>query len=167
MTTLARLFQVLAPFSPTLAGTVPLGIQVAGSDLDILCHAPDLTAFEDALRQALAGVEGSAIERAATEPPAVLGRCEVSGFPVEVFGQPLPVAEQAAFQHMVLEGRLLSLGGTALRAAVIERKRNGLKTEPAFADLLGLAGDPYQGLLELRGWSDDQLADLLSKVGQL
>ena len=33
-----------------------------------------------------------------------------------------------------------------------------MKTEPAFADVLDLPGDPYRVVLELAGWTD---ADLL------
>jgi hypothetical protein len=34
----------LAPYNPVLAGTIPLGVDIPGSDLDIICHADDLDA---------------------------------------------------------------------------------------------------------------------------
>lgn len=65
---------------------------------------------------------------------------------------------------MVVQARLLEIGGEALRQAVIALKRSGLKTEPAFARLLGLAGDAYQALLTLEASSDGDLRRLLDDL---
>lgn len=35
-----------------------------------------------------------------------------------------------------------------LKESVIELKQQGIKTEPAFCEILGLEGDPYEKLLE-------------------
>jgi ribosomal protein S18 acetylase RimI-like enzyme len=61
----------------------------------------------------------------------------------------------------VIEGRLLVIGGAALRERVRELKRAGVKTEPAFAQVLGLAGDPYAALLALEDWSTPRLRSLV------
>ncbi len=39
------IFDRLAFFAPMLAGTIPLDIDIAGSDLDVISHAVDLNAF--------------------------------------------------------------------------------------------------------------------------
>jgi len=39
--------KVLAPFYPRIAGTPPLGLDLPGSDIDVLCFAPDAHAFID------------------------------------------------------------------------------------------------------------------------
>ncbi len=57
------------------------------------------------------------------------------------------------------------LGGDAFRTAVMERRRGGLKTEPAFAAVLGLAGDPYSALLDVEARSDADLVRLLNGAG--
>lgn len=36
-----RIFDVLAKYRPVLTGTVPLGLDVDSSDLDIVCEAQD------------------------------------------------------------------------------------------------------------------------------
>jgi hypothetical protein len=161
---LARLFDLLAPFQPTLVGTFPLGLVVDGSDLDVACACDDLDAFEGAVRSALAalGVADARIERLPL--PAVVAGFVVDGTPVEIFGQALAVERQAGFRHMIVEGRLLAIGGAALRARVVERKRAGVKTEPAFAQVLGLAGDPYAAVLALEDEPPDVLRRLVERA---
>jgi hypothetical protein len=51
---------------------------------------------------------------------------------------------------MIIEHRVLIEKGEKFRQEIIKLKRQGLKTEPAFAKLLGLDGNPYEALLKLR-----------------
>lgn len=69
-------------------------------------------------------------------------------YPVEFFVQDVPLREQRAFRHLVAEYLLLERHGMALRQQVREFKEFGVKTEPAFAQALGLPGDPYLALLK-------------------
>jgi hypothetical protein len=41
--------------------------------------------------------------------------------------------------------------------SIMELRARGMKTEPAFANILALPGDPYVSLLELGAQSDAQL----------
>jgi hypothetical protein len=150
----------LAGFGAVLIGTVPLAIDVPDSDLDIACHAPDL----DALAAALARLYGSRpgyVAARGRRPGTFVARLRHGREQIEVFGQGVPVEAQAGFRHMVVEWRLLALGGERLRRAVLALRLRGVKTEPAFAQLLGLAGDPYTRLLELHAASDAELAELV------
>ena len=52
------------------------------------------------------------------------------------------------YLHMVIEYKILLQKGESFRQQVIALKQSGLKTEPAFAQLLGLPGNPYTALLE-------------------
>ena len=87
---------------------------------------------------------------------------QIGQLPVEVFGDPRPVARQPGWRHFEIERRLLVLGGDRLRAAVMQRRRDGRKTEPALAHLLGLAGDPYAALLALDEMPDADIIRLLN-----
>ncbi len=148
---LADLLALLAPRKPALAGTFPLGLQGAGSDLDVLCEGADLDAFEREVCAFLAAraVAPSRVARVASAPEASVVAFGWGGLAIEVFCQPLPFHAQAGFRHMIVEGRLLVAGGSALHDEVRARKSGGAKTEPAFAAALGLDGDPYAALLAL------------------
>jgi len=159
---LARLFRDLEPFHPTLVGSYPLGLQVDGSTLDIACACDDLDTFEHRLRATLTalGVAGARIERRAL--PAVVAAFNLGELDIAISGQATPIHAQTEFRHLVLEGQLLLHGGAELRARVRERKRGGARTEPAFADVLGLAGDPHAAMLELERWPPGRLRALVT-----
>jgi hypothetical protein len=70
------------------------------------------------------------------------------GFVIEIFGQPAPVQQQNAWRHMLIENAILQEQGEEFRRQIIGLKKQGIKTEPAFAQLLGLSGDPYLALLQ-------------------
>lgn len=155
----------LARFDATLIGTVPIGVDLPDSDLDIACRAPDALAFEAELRRLYGAMPGFDVHGAEVALPAP-GRAVVAVFAhagerYEVFGEARPVEDQAGFRHMVVEARLLELGGAALRDRVHSLRAGGARTEPAFAAALGLSGDPYRRLLDLFGAGD---ADLLAVV---
>ena len=157
------IFDWLAAYCPVLAGTIPLAIDIAGSDLDVLCEVYDFDRFASFLASEYG--EYSEFTMRAIQgkygPVAFESSLRHRDFVVECFGEPLPVNEQRGYRHMVVEARLLDIGGEPLRETIIALKESGLKTEPAFARLLGLAGDPYEALLELETWSDEKLRRLI------
>jgi hypothetical protein len=162
---LHEIFAALQEFHPLLAGTFPLGLQTAKSDFDILCEAPSLDRFEAVARAAFGLREGFFMERRSDlKPPAVVASFGVQGSRVELFAQGRPVYEQNGFRHLVVEGRLLRLGGERLGARVLALKRAGLATEPAFAQVLGLQGNPFEAMLQLESSSDEELGRLLVQV---
>ena len=150
-----ELLEVLAPFHPLVAGTFPLGIHTDSSDLDVLCEVHDFAQFVDVVTRAFGACDGFTVN----EPVVTF---VLHGTPVELFAQNVPAYAQHGFRHLVVEARLLRLGGAVLRERVVALKRAGVKTEPAFAEVLRLSGDPYEALLTLEAASDERLRELLN-----
>ncbi|OON71109.1 DUF4269 domain-containing protein [Hymenobacter sp. CRA2] len=156
----------LQAFGPVLAGTIPLAIDVAGSDLDFICEVPEaeLGAFGQLLRRHYGRLPSFSLAEASFQGlPTVVASFEAVSFAWEVFGQPRPVARQHAVRHLQVEYAVLQAGGEPWRVAAQQLKQQGLKTEPAFARLLQLPGDPYEALLRLEQLSPAELYDLLQQ----
>jgi hypothetical protein len=141
-------FEKLYGYTPVLAGTYPLGINIPGSDLDIVCEYDTASAFGDHLTKNFSGHSGFKVERKKIRgQDTVIARFLYEGFKFEIFGQDTPVEEQYAYRHMLIEYSLLKDYGEPLRKKVIALKQKGFSTEEAFAIFLGIEGDPYERLL--------------------
>ncbi|WP_336704688.1 DUF4269 domain-containing protein [Chryseobacterium indologenes] len=145
-----RVFEKLKDYSPILAGTVPIEIDIKGSDLDLIFEV-DLKYDQDFLDDLLfCQIIPHDVE---VEYPIVNGeKCitlnfMLDGFPIEIFGQNKPTKEQNAYLHMIAEYKVLQEKGEKFRQKIIELKKQGIKTEPAFGLLLGLE-NPYEDLLK-------------------
>jgi hypothetical protein len=155
------IFGTLADYGPVLVGTVPIGIDIEGSDLDVACFVKEQ---EWAAFGLLVESNFSQLQDYRCVPRTIHGLKRVvvnftfRGWPVEIFAQSVPTVLQNGYRHMVIEHRILKLMGPAGYEAVRALKRNGWKTEPAFAELLRLEGDPYEALLALYDWKEEALA---------
>jgi hypothetical protein len=159
-------FERLSAFDPRWVGSIPLDIHGHGADADIACSAgSDLSAFARALATAFAEYGAAVSDNVHAGEPSVIARFELEGLPVEVFGRRRPVETHESYIHWLAENRLLALAGDRLRTDVRAAKAGGLKTEPAFARVLGLGGDPYAELLKLASPGDAALAALLEQAG--
>jgi Domain of unknown function (DUF4269) len=147
----------LGAFDPRVVGTLPLGLSVPGSDIDIVCHADDPIPFAQAIWRQYKSCDGFRLYQWTAAGRPVVARFEWGGWPFEVFGSASPVHQQHGWLHFEIEKRLLDLDDGRLRKAVLEQRSLGIKTEPAFAAVLGIAGDPYRGLLDLASETDAQL----------
>ncbi|MGO1548555.1 MAG: DUF4269 domain-containing protein [Nesterenkonia sp.] len=145
-----RLDEVLGVNEWALAGTVPLAVDVPGSDLDVLICSDHPERVRDRLCASYSQRPGFATWSHSAEAGALCVAFNTETFPVEFFIQNKPVREQRAFRHMVTEYVLLEREGEDLRGQIKQLKASGLKTEPAFAQALRLQGDPYLALLNLR-----------------
>lgn len=157
----------LLDFDPVLAGTIPLNIDVPGSDLDIICEVPAAATpqFQQRLREHYGMLPAFKLNESIINGTAsIVCSFRHPDFELEIFGQARPVRLQNGYRHLVAEARVLAAGGPGWQQAVRRLKVQGLKTEPAFAQLLGLPGDPYAALLELEALSDSELRELVSRL---
>ena len=140
----------LATFDPVVVGTIPIGIDLPDSDIDICCCFEDEESFVNTLTARFGDQQGFSIRPSRkSNDHALVASFIIADFEIEMFGQRLPTRQQLAYRHMVIEHKLLEEKGADFLEQVLELKRQGLKTEPAFALLLGLDGDPYTALLSL------------------
>lgn len=156
---------LLARFDPRIAGTLPLGVSLPGSDIDILCHAPEANDVADCLWEAREQLAGLVLRRWISGGRPLVAAFAIDRWPVEVFASPVEVDRQAGWRHFVVERRLLELAGEPLRQRVLELRRAGARTEPAFAAALGLQGDPYAALYRLSLAPDAEVHGLVIAAG--
>jgi hypothetical protein len=141
----------LKDFDPILAGTIPLSIDIEESDLDIVCYSPDFICFTNVLKRAFTHFEGFAIkQKQLHNTESLICRFNIENKLVEIVGQPIHSELQLAYRHMLIELEILMHFGPEFKESIIKLKKSGTKTEPAFAKLLGLKGDPYQALLDYK-----------------
>jgi len=133
-----------------LCGTVPIAIDIENSDLDIIMEVYDFDAFKRRTLELFGSYDKFELqEKLIRSTPTIKVNFNYGGFMFELFGQPQAVTHQNAYRHMIIEHHLLNLYPD-MREEIIRLKKAGMKTEPAFAQVLGLAGDPYEELLKLR-----------------
>lgn len=158
------LFHVLERYEPVLAGTIPLGVDVRGSDLDIVCRYTESEGVEGFIHnmRSLFGRERGFFVQQRQDTDIVLCRFEKGGFPVEIYASREDPLLSKAFRHMVVEYRVLLLASEKFKNEVISLKSDGIKTEPAFARLLELDGDPYNAVLLLEDYTDQKILNLLN-----
>ncbi|MFT4552868.1 MAG: hypothetical protein ACI9S8_001500 [Chlamydiales bacterium] len=152
-----QLLERLETYRPVLIGTLPIDIDVAGSDINIGCEVYDDRQLQEDL---------SLIFDSISFPKRdgyFLAHTYCDGFEIEFYGEPKPVSSQNGFRHMLVEARLLEFGGEKIKNDIREMKQKGIETEAAFARDLGLSGDPYQALLELEVSDDRELLNLCNK----
>lgn len=147
-----EVFEKLRNFSPILAGTIPIGIDIKGSDLDIICEV-DLKFEEVFLEEIKLSKLIPSKSEVRVEKLIVSGEKSIvlnfmlEEFQVEIFGQNKATTKQNAYRHMIAEHNILQEKGEIFRKQVIELKKKGIKTEPAFGLLMNLE-NPYEDLLK-------------------
>ena len=153
-----NIFDLLKEYNPVLTGTIPLGISTKSSDLDIACRYFDADRFENYLEMHYGRQTNFTVEQKEKAGYwIVVAKFIYQGFKVEIYGALFPVASQNSYRHLQIEHRILELLGDEFKQQVVKLKQEGLKTEPAFAQLLEIEGDPYQQLLKLETATDSEI----------
>ncbi len=144
------ILEKLTGFDPILTGTIPIHIDIPTSDLDIVCYWTDKREFKETLEQGFAKERDFTLrETIINAQETLIANFKAGDFEIEIFGQNVPSQQQNAFKHLIIEHQLLLEKGEDFRKQIVALKLQGHKTEPAFAQLLQLKGDPYAALLNL------------------
>ncbi len=151
------IFSILSDYDPVLTGTIPIRIDVEGSDLDIVCKMTDPGEFYRLMTTQFGNYPDFNIYY--KNDDIIVCSFYIDEMIIEVFASPSESTHTNAYRHMTIEYRILNLLGEGFKEKVIELKRQGLKTEPAFAVLLDLEGNPYDELLKLKDWSDEKITN--------
>lgn len=145
----SEIFERLKEYNPILTGTIPIGIDLPESDLDIICECTNHDLFCNRLKIHFGKYDDfKSWSNVFNGVKASIASFKLDNFKIEIFGQDIPTFQQNAFRHMIIENQILLERGLDFRNRIIELKTTGLKTEQAFAKLLGLKGDPYLELLK-------------------
>ncbi len=150
-----KVIDILNDYNAVLVGTIPIEIDIDGSDLDIICEVYDFKKFEELLIYSFVKYKNFKITYEKNN--VLVCNFVVNDFEIEIYATDLPIYEQNAYRHMLIEYRLLKFYGLQFKDKVISLKKQGLKTEPAFAKLLYLSGNAYHKLLKLENLVDDEL----------
>jgi len=159
------ILNTLGNFKPTLAGTIPLDVDINSSDLDIICESLDLKEFESVVKSHYANLKSFKFyTQNARGIPSFIASFEVNDFTFEIFCQPIPVEKQYAVIHLNIEARLLKFSGAVAKESIRQLKAQGIKTELAFAIYFQIPGDPYDELAKLADYTDEQLQKIIGKM---
>ena len=148
----SRVMELLAPYTPILCGTVPINCDIPGSDLDIICYAPNLPVFKESLYLFFSDKPVfSCEEKTLAGEHSVIARFRLGSWPVKITGQNIPVTGQRSFMHMLAEALLLSKSSPGAKQEIRLLKRQGKSTEEAFCAHFKIPGEPHHALVELFG----------------
>lgn len=156
------LLRLLAEFDPHLIGTLSLELGMATSDIDVAVFAADPNDVAETLWNARELLPMLSLRRWTGDGRPLIGGFHALGWEFEVFAASCPVQEQVGWRHFDVERRLLAIGGDRMRRAVRRRRTAGAKTEPAFAGLLRLPGDPYAAMSELFKADERKMVNLVA-----
>jgi predicted metalloenzyme YecM len=147
----SKVLKHLKELKPLIAGTFPLAVDIATSDVDVLVETKHLHELDVLLRHHYGQCEGFAVSLNEMDLlPTLVCKFIFNQVPFEIFAQDRPAIKQTAYRHFLIEERLLKFGGDAFYQKVLQARAFGLKTELAFGEVLNLDSDPYIALLNLQ-----------------
>ncbi|MGL5331085.1 MAG: DUF4269 domain-containing protein [Peptostreptococcaceae bacterium] len=150
-----KIFEILKEYKPILVGTIPIEINIESSDLDIVCQVNNFYTFEKLLLKEFSDYKKFKITY--IKEDILVCNFYFENIEIEIYASTKDTKSSNGYRHMVVEGRLLYLGGEKFKQNIINLKQSGLKTEPAFAKLLNINGNPYDELLKLETFINDEL----------
>lgn len=143
-----RIVEILKIYQPLLVGTIPIDIDIANSDIDIILEAKDLKSLNTFLLQNFSKYKN--YNCCMVETDKLVCNFEIDNMLIELFATDQKTDQQNGYLHMIKEYEILQCKGADFAQQVRALKISGLKTEPAFCQLLTITGDPYVALLRYK-----------------
>lgn len=141
------IFMVLASYDAVLVGAIPLGLDTMLSEVEIICHTPDLEVLAHELRMYYG--DASFFELVHLDdsvPPTLICRLGHKNFTLEIRAQPIPVAEQVAMRLLEVEARLLRHASHDAHRGIQARMDAGQSLHAAFTEYFQLSPAKLAGL---------------------
>lgn len=146
-----KIIELLKDYCPLVVGTIPIEIDLPESDVDIILETNDFDELDKFLTQNFNHFTNFKIQQKTDDNKTIL----VCNFireeiPFEIYAENKPTHLQNGFLYMIKEHEILQKFGKGLQNQIIQLKKQGFKTEPAFSKLLNLSGNPYIELLHYK-----------------
>lgn len=154
-----NILERLKEHSPIVVGTIPLGIDIASSDLDVVCQLNDQNDIHDLVTKYYGHYEDFKITQMGVRAYAYNFWFE--GCEIEIYASAVPTERSNSYRHLLIGNRLLQLYGEEFRKNIIQLKENGYQTERAIAKLLNLQGEIYETIFEVEDYTDEELLNLM------
>lgn len=159
-----NLFHDLKEFNPVFVGTIPLDVDVHGSDIDIICEVAEFSRFQNRVRECFESQKNFIIiESYNYNSRHSTCRFDAHSFRIEILGEKVPVQQQISFKKLVAEAKLLEIGGDTARQEIRNIKNQGLNTELAFAEYFKLTGEVQDRLRHISSLTIDEIKSLLKE----
>ncbi len=161
----SQILNIFKTDSPLVCGTFPLNLDVDNSDIDILIATKNLESTKRDLTTHFGQFEEFKLDEFyIKDVSSLVCRFKFKSVVFEIFCEPQNAILQTAYQHFLLEERLLKLGGYSFWQKIKNLRNQDLKTEAAFCQALNLkTADPFAELLKLQLYSEKQLNELIVK----
>lgn len=144
-----QILEKLDTYKPIVVGTIPIEINIENSDIDIIGETSNFEKATNHLTESFSHYLEFKIDQLTNNNETCLTcNFRIDAFEIEIYLENKIPTEQNAYRHMLIEAKLLEKFDESFKNKVIELKKNGYKTEPAFAKVLELKGNPYLALLE-------------------
>ena len=136
-----KLLDILKEYNPIVVGTFPINIHIDTSDVDIVLQTNNFDKLGCLLHEKFSSFQNFKIEF--LDNSILVCNFTIEKVPFELYAKNQKTELQNGYLHMIKEYEILKSKDDNFAEEIRNLKQMGIKTEPAFCQLLGIKGDPY------------------------